>query len=151
MRTKVALISVALLFALASLSVAARRPTKRLGVTSNHYEDVTTTNSTQTLLVQTNLPEDCAQSVHARVIARNTSTGAVMSWDIVFMSKRVGSNDSVIVGSPVGLITPQGDLSMVLCSVAVDTDSDQVRILVAGLFGTTIDWYGEYLGLQLYP
>lgn len=144
----------AVVFVLALLAADPASPLslkkRNQGAPSPHYEAVTTTDATQTVLVQLNLPEDGVQHVRARVLARNTSTGAAKGWEILFLAKRVGSGNAQMVGAPI-ITFLQGDALMATATVVGDCDSDQARINIIGIAATTIDWYGEYLGLQCWP
>lgn len=129
---------------------APSRPCRLTGSLVNNYGTVTTTDTTETILVTADLPEDSVFHGRCRVVARATSGGAGKAWNVEFVAKRIGAANATLIGSAT-IVTVQGDAVLLVTTPNVAISGYNVRITVIGLALTSIDWYGEILGLQLAP
>lgn len=87
-------------------------------------------------------PAGSSVSVRGNVVARNTTTGDTMSWDVAALARGIGTSGIAIVQQSVAPY--QADAAMLACAIVVVTSGTTVAFSVTGVAGATIAWSGAF-------
>lgn len=116
----------------------------------NQNELRETTNNTEQTLFSRTIRDNCSGYFTLKVVARKTSNGATKVFTINGGFKN-NTGDATAFSDSVTILQSSGDiLDMLLTTVLVDNSSDDIRIRVKGISGTTIQWYGSMEGQEEY-
>jgi len=103
-------------------------------------QQLQTTNGIQANMSGYTLLNNTSGHFRSRVVGRNDSNGDSKVFDIVAAVKRHNGGDAQIVGSPINLITAQGDTSTLLWSANITASGTSIRVSVTGADATTVEW-----------
>lgn len=110
-------------------------------------DPLTTTNATQTLLYEFDLPADSVSRVGIEVHALDVANDDCKVWVLEAVAQRAGSSGAAMLGSVLDILGgPKNTTGALLWGLAVDTNGNKLRLRVTGASGRTIQWLFRLTG-----
>lgn len=117
------------------------------GVSDPNNDPVTTTNATQTLLYEFDVPADSVSRVAIEVFALDPANSDWKVWQTTAVVQRAGSGAAALIGSILDLLGgPKGTGPTLLWALTVDVNGTKLRLRVTGAASRNIQWLFRLAG-----